>query len=76
MRRLQSAHKFFGYFIIFTVQIVITTGIMRRTGIPVGNDNKRKRDSLICTNILFFYGTLIIGEVIHQKRLRTEVKFK
>jgi hypothetical protein len=65
MRSYQSIHKYMGYAIIFIVQIVIITGIVRRTDQSEGNGNVRKRASLITTNVLLFIGVLLVGEYIH-----------
>lgn len=74
MLRTAAGHKIFGYFMVFAVQVAIVTGITRRIGI--GRQDDLKSALLITANLLIFFGTLIIGEFIHQRRLRTEVQFK
>lgn len=65
MRSYQSIHKYMGYTIIFIVQVVIITGIVRRTDTNLGNDNDRNRVALITSNVILFVGVLLVGEFIH-----------
>ena len=74
MLGLASIHKYFGYFMLFATQIAVITGIIRR--IDIANNDQPKKVGLILGNVVLFVGTLVIGEINHQRRLRTEVKFK
>lgn len=74
MLGLASIHKYFGYFMLFATQIAVITGIIRR--IDIANNDQPKKVGLILGNVVLFVGTLVIGEINHQRRLRTEVKLK
>lgn len=67
MLRLASIHKYFGYFMLFATQLVVITGIIRR--IDIGNNDHPKKVGLIIANVIIFVGTLVVGEVIHQRQL-------
>lgn len=60
---VSSVHKYFGYFIIFAVQLAVITGIYRRT--VIGLNDQPKRIGLIIANVVFFFGPIAILEIIH-----------
>ena len=68
MLRVTKIHKFYAYFMVLTVQVVIVSGIMIR--IKDGNDDHPLKVFLVCLNIAIFVTTLSVGEYIHQKRLK------
>lgn len=67
-------HKYYGYFIVFTVQLAVITGIMRRT--HIGMNDQPKRIALVILNVIFFFGPLIFWEIRHQIRLRNPSALK
>jgi hypothetical protein len=60
---VQKVHGYYGYLIIYYTQVVIITGIIRRTNI--GLHDQPKRVILIVVNVLLFVGTLLLFEVRH-----------
>jgi hypothetical protein len=64
MLQLASVHKYFGYFVIITVQLAVTTGIMRRITL-LGLGKKSKEVWLVVVNLLLFVGSLAVGEYRH-----------
>ena len=73
--KMTSIHKYFGYFMIFATQVAVTTGILRRVNISFFQDQPKKV-ALVILNILFFFGTLLLLEIRHQRRLRVPVALK
>lgn len=74
MFSLTSIHKYFAYFMIFAVQVTITTGIIRR--VSIGQHDKGKWIVLVIANLVLYLGALGYGEYMHQKRLSTVVPLK
>lgn len=62
-------HKFYAYFMIFAVQMVVVSGIMIR--IVDGKDDQPLKVFLVCLNVGIFVITLSVGEYVHQKRLKS-----
>lgn len=61
--RIKRVHKWFGYFIVFTVQIAVMSGIVRKAGIWFWSPSLK--DGLLIANIFIFFFSLLIGEIIH-----------
>lgn len=74
MLLMASPHKYFGYFMIFAVQLTITTGIIRR--VAIGGHDRGKWIGLVILNFVLYFGSLGLGEYYYQKRLRSVVPFK
>lgn len=60
---MTSVHKYFGYFMIFAVQVAITTGIIRR--VSIGGHDRAKWIILVIVNLLGYLGSLGLGEYYH-----------
>lgn len=61
--RIKRVHKWFGYFIVFTVQIAVMSGISRKAGI--WDWSPSLKDGLLIANIFILFFSLLIGEIIH-----------
>lgn len=59
----RKGHKYFGYFIIFSVQIAICTGLSHRISFTI-NQSQGLKTGLIVGNLLLFFGCLALGEII------------
>lgn len=74
MLLMTRPHKYFGYFMIFAVQVTITTGIIRR--VSIGGHDRNKWIGLVIGNLVMYLGSLGLGEYFYQKTLRSVVPFK
>lgn len=69
MLRFSAVHKYFGWLIIFTVQIAVVSGILVR--ISIGNNDQPKKVLLVGGNIALFLLTIGIGECCYRRRRRS-----
>jgi hypothetical protein len=74
--RTSAIHKYFGYFMIFAVQVAMTTGIIRRATLDGSDSHKGEMVGLVIFNLVLYLGSLGLGEYFHYKRLHTFVPLK
>ena len=74
--RTSSIHKYFGYFMIFAVQVAMTTGIIRRATLDGTDSHKGELIGLVIFNLVLYFGSLGLGEYFHYKRLHTFIPLK
>ena len=75
MLQMRNFHKYFGYFIIISVQVTVCTGIARKVAIA-SSPNEGREIGLIMANLLIFFTFTIAGEVLRHKYLSQETPWK